>query len=632
MPGAARSGERRLLIVRRVSLLALPLVLFACAGTVAQEPKAQPEPQDDRVSEFGRYEGYSVERFDGWETTSRYVEMRDGVKLAVDVTRPTKDGVVTDEPLPVIWTHSRYHRNPRVVIQMISGMDEPAPVESNVDIFSGLQVLVRHGYVIAAAGVRGSGASFGRFEGLFSDAETKDAAELTEWFAAQPWCDGNVGMWGGSYLGITQYMNASLAPPALKAIFPDVAAFDMYDVIYPGGAYRSDMMNHWAGLTQSLDTEWPAPRVDGDDDGALLEAAMAEHVDNWDVMGEYGAGPVRDHDSPGLTWMEHGPSARLAAINAAKVPAHHINGWYDVFATDVTLWFANYAGPQKLTIGAWSHGALPDGSAMRERERVTAVEQHRWFDRWLKGIENGVENDPPVQYALMDELGEWSWRSAETWPVPEAEPVEFFFDADGALATAAPREAGHDAYEIDPTTTTGAMSRWDNAVGAAQFMVYPDMSANDAKSLTWTTAPLEEDTSVVGHPVVTLYVTCEADDTNLHVLLEEVNDEGVSRYVTEGVVRGSLRKRSQAPWNNLGLPYQRCFEEDREPLPRDEPTEVVLDLHPTATLFNKGHRIRIALMGADADNTETVPGAAGATLNVFRGGARASGIVLPVAR
>ena len=139
------------------------------------------------------------------------------------------------------------------------------------------------------------------------------------------------------------------------------------------------------------------------------------------------------------------------------MPAYHINGWYDVFVTDSTLWFANYDAPQKLTIGAWAHAGMPDRNLMAERTRITAVEQHRWFDRWLKGIENGVEDDPPINYALMDEPGAWSWRTAETWPLPDAEPVQYWFDADGVLTTTTP-EPGHDAYAIDPTTTTGARS------------------------------------------------------------------------------------------------------------------------------------------------------------------------------
>jgi hypothetical protein len=176
------------------------LLVLAGAGSAL----ALPQADAGRVSEFGRYEGWSEELFDGWATSSVYVPMRDGVKLAVDVTRPTFYGELVQERLPVVWTPSRYHRRPL-----------GPGARSMVDAEPALQRLVRHGNVLAALGVRGSDVSFGRFEGLFSAAETQDAAEMIAWFAAQPWCDGSVGMWGGSYLGITQYMAASQAPPAL---------------------------------------------------------------------------------------------------------------------------------------------------------------------------------------------------------------------------------------------------------------------------------------------------------------------------------------------------------------------------------------------------------------------------------
>ena len=597
---------------------------------------ATPLPQDgpEKVSEFGRYEGYSEALFDEWVTSSLYVEMRDGVQLAVDVTRPAVDGVAVEEPFPVVWTHSRYHRNFSSLMRR--------PGTSMVDVMEPLQLLVRHGYVVAAAGVRGSGASFGRFEGLFSEAETKDAAEIIAWLASQPWSDGNVGMYGGSYLGITQYMAASLDPPALKAIFPDVALFDVYDVLHPGGVFREDMMEHWDGLTRTLDLDMAAPAVDADTDGELLRAAMAEHEDNWDVLGNYGDGNFRDHATESLTYAEHGPSTCLEEIRAAKVPAYHINGWFDVFVLDATLWFANYEGPQRLAIGAWSHAGMPDPALMAERTRLTAVEQHRWFDRWLKGIENGVEDGPRVQYAVMEEPGSWHWRSSETWPPPEAQPTRFWFAGgpsesvesvnDGRLSSSRPTEAGvFDDYPIDPTTTTGTSSRWDNAVGAGQ-MRYSGLADNDRKALTYTSDTLEEDVLVVGHPVVTLVVTATAGDADFHVLLEEVDENGEVRYVTEGVLRGSLRALSDAPWNNLGLPYQRSFRKDRKRLPADEPTEVVMDLHPTANVFDAGHCMRVVVMGADADNTITGPVEPPAEVRVFRGATHASSMVLPIVR
>ena len=617
-----------------------PMVLVLCLAlslSVAPSHAASLSQDNDAseaqlVSELGRYAGYSQQRFDAWVTTSRYLEMRDGVRLAMDVTRPAVDGQPVEEPLPVVWTHSRYHRNPTV----FRGGGEPV---SKVDAQPALQRLVQHGYVVASVAVRGSGASFGRCSGLFTEAETLDAVEVIEWLVKQPWCDGNIGMFGGSYLGITQYMTASKQPEALKAIFPNVAAFDMYDLIHPGGVFREDMIRHWDRLTEQLDSEWDAAPVDGDD-GTLLRQARAQHTDNWDTLEEYAAAPYRDHASEGLDYARHGPSAHLASILEAGVPAYHFNAWYDIFVLDATLWYANYTGPQKLTIGAWSHGAMTNWDLNRERLRLEEVEQHRWFDYWLKGIDNGIMDEPSIHYADMVSPAEWAWRTANTWPPARVEERRLYFHGgpsgsvdsvnDGTLSSAAPEASGdHDVYAIDPTTTTGTSTRWDNAVGAAEEMSYPDLAPNDRKALTYTTPPLEDDLTVTGHPVVTLHVTSTEEDAVFHVLLQEVDPDGVSRYVTEGVLRGSLRALGEAPWDNLGLPYQRCFEGDRQPLPAQEPTPVVLDLHPTSTVFNRGNRLRVTVMCADADNTESPPHPE-AVIHVHRGLPAASSLLLTV--
>ncbi|UCF66071.1 MAG: hypothetical protein JSV80_09695 [Acidobacteriota bacterium] len=123
-------------------------------------------------------------------------------------------------------------------------------------------------------------------------------------------------------------------------------------------------------------------------------------------------------------------------------------------------------------------------------------------------------------------------------------------------------------------------------------------------------------------------MTSSTRDADLHVLLEEVDENRVVRYVTEGVLRASHRKLDEAPWDNLGLPYQRSFEGDKTPLPTDTPAELVLDLHPTSTVFNAGHRIRVTIMGADADNTEST-GAPNPTIAVYHSQTHPSHITLP---
>lgn len=629
-----------LLRTRTLPICLSTMLLTACGMEAEQQAATLPAEAEPatRISSFGQYQGYSDEQFAEWINTSVYVEMRDGVRLAVDVTFPAVDGKAADGKFPVVWTHSRYHRNPKSVLRFL-GADGSEDINSQVDANPGLQHLVRHGYIVASVQVRGGGASFGTYEGLFSATETSDAVEIIEWLARQPWSTGAIGMYGGSYLGMTQYMAASRKPEALKAIFPNVAGLDLYDTLYPGGVYRKDMMDHWGGLTRNLDVSWPAPAVEEDAEGVMLKQAIAEHQDNWDVQVEFAAGRYRDHNVPTLNWSKNGVSGALEGWQEAEVPAYHWNAWFDIFVLDAVLMYNNYQGPQKLGIGSWSHARMPDEELMEISMNLLTVEQHRWFDYWLKGIDNGIMDEPPIHYAIMDQPGSRSFRSTDQWPLSTTQAQSFYFSSgpsgsvdsvNDGLLVASPSSGNNlsDTYLVDLTTTTGTASRWDNAVGGALLMSYPDLTPNDAKSLTYTTLPLQTDINVTGHPVVTLYVNSSTRDGDFVVLLEEVDDEGISHYVTEGVLRASHRETSDAPWNNLGLPFQRSNSSDLKPLPEDRPGELVLDLHPTSNIFNQGHRIRVSVMGADADNLElpsTTP-----TYAVFRDRAHPSRIELPV--
>ncbi|UCG88034.1 MAG: CocE/NonD family hydrolase [Gemmatimonadota bacterium] len=577
-------------------------------------------------SSFGEYSSPYEDRYDEWVRSSDYVEMRDGVRIAVDVVRPARDGTPIDEPQPVVWTHDRYHR---------ANFGENGVVLSLADISRSARALVRHGYVIVVADVRGGGASFGAYTGAFSPEETRDAYEITEWIAAQPWCDGMIGMFGQSYLGITQFMAASQKHPALQAIFPSMAAFDLYDLVYPGGVYRQDFIETWGRLTRELDTEVPVPPVDGDDGAALLTQALAEHEDNWDVVVEAPKGRFRDSEVDGMQlWYQNNPFAFLREINESGVPIYQWNGWFDIYTRDVFLWFANLEVPQKLTLGPWSHGAR-DSAMAAEGSRLITVEQLRWFDYWLRGVENGVMNGASINYATTIEPGSWTWHSTSEWPLTNAEEQVYYFSAgrsgsvastnDGVLSSQPPTAAGEDFYQVDPTTTTGTNTRWDNGTGIT--MAYPDMRENDAKGLTFTTAPLSEDVNVTGHPVVTAYVTTSSGDADVYALLEEVSPDGVSSYITEGILRVSHRKLADPPFDILGLPYHRSHQEDRVELREGEVAELMFDLYPVSNIFNAGNRIRVTITGADADNTE--PPVA-ASFTILRGPDHPSSIRLPI--
>lgn len=596
------------------ALLSLALLLAVIPARAQESAK---------LSRPGEYRGYSSPLYDDYLRASQYVTVRDGTRLAVDIYRPAQGGAAVDDPLPVLWTHHRYHRANVGADGVIRGIVEERPE---------LKTLLRYGYVVAAVDVRGGGASFGVREGEFSRAEAYDAYDITEWFAAQPWCDGNVGMYGLSYLGITQYMAASTAPPHLKAIFPMMAMFDMYSFAYPGGVCHENFILKWAAGNFALDKVLRAAPVDDDPGGVLLEQAVAEHRDNWNIYTVASEQPFRDATLPGgvQPYVEFSPSTYLDAINASGVAIYTLGGWYDMYPRDAVQWFANLTVPQKLLLTPWSH----NGSG----EFDLIAEHLRWFDYWLKGIDNGIMDEPPITYYVMGAPPGERWRSAETWPLPEQQPTAFYFAAgpsasasssnDGALLAEMPGAGGQDAYTVDYTTTTGRATRWTDGYGAG--FGYPNMAQNDAKGLTYTSPPLEADLEVTGHPVARLWVSADAPDFDVMVYLEEVNEAGVARYITEGVLRASHRATAPAPWDWLGLPFHPGTQATTAPLPVGELALLELDLLPTSNVFKAGRRIRITITGADADTYGTPRQDPPPTLTIYRTPELPSQIVLPV--
>ena len=190
-----------------------------------------------RESALGRYDGYSEERFGDGVRTSCHVAMRDGVHLAVDIFRPTSGGAPVEEPLPALWTHARYHR---------ASLTAEGELTTCIKVeHDWMLPIIRHGYVAVSVDARGCGASFGVCAGQFSAAETRDAHDVTEWIAAKPWCNGKVGMFGRSYLGITQYFAATRTPLHLGTLFPEMASFDLYAYAYGGGVFRATSRFDW---------------------------------------------------------------------------------------------------------------------------------------------------------------------------------------------------------------------------------------------------------------------------------------------------------------------------------------------------------------------------------------------------
>ena len=604
-------------------LFALVMALLAGANMVRGQ---KPERVGYRASQFGKYVGYSQPRYDEWVRTSRYIEMSDGIKLAMDIIRPAKNGSPVSEPMPVIWNYFSYVR----------AEIQDSNVSSLVDISEGLQTLIKNGYVIAVVDARGKGASYGTNTNPVTHEEGKYGYEITEWLATQPWCDGNVGMLGISYSAHMQFMVAAHAPPHLKAIFPAMGAFDAYQLLYPGGICRKLILENVTASFRRQEAETPVAPVDEDTRGTMLAEAKEQHANNLMPI-DLANVPYRNSEEGELKpWTVNNPMTYVQAVSRSGVAVYQWAGWFDAFARDDWQWFVNITNPQKITFGPWAHGSY-DPIKKEERYRLHTIERLRWFDYWLKGIENGIMDEPRINYAIMHGTKKWTWHTADEWPLPEVGTVEYYFSNgksgsvnsinDGLLLTENREEyEGEDIYDVNYTTTVGEFKgpRCPN-----RGLEDPDMTPNDMKGLTYTTSPLEEDITVVGHPVITLYVKSTAQDGNFYAYLEGMDADGHSHYITDGLLRASHRAEAAPPFDNMGLPWHRHYEEDAMPIVPGEIVELRFDMMPTAYVFNKGNRIRVTITCANAGWDE-LPHQEPTTITLLRNSRYPSRIELPI--
>ena len=565
--------------------------------------------------------------YNSWSRTSQYVTVRDGTRLAVDIMRPAYNRIPEKNPLPVIFEQRRYHRasvqGGRIRCQLDRG-DHP------------MREVGRHGYVYVVADVRGGGASFGSRTDPYPPVEVLDSYDIIEWIAKQDWCDGKVGMYGISYGGSAQFTAATGKSSHLRAIFPEMATFDIYPFCYPGGIFRKQTVQKWSQYTSSLDrnlSSQVAP-VDDDRQGMLLKAAIKEHYSNPNVFKESSAQPFRDgfmQSSKGQHYITHSPYSHLEQINQSGAGVYLRAGWWDMYPKDMLLWYVNLKTPKKIVIGPWNHYSS-EGFSRGE-------EMRQWYDYWLKGIDNGIMEEPPIKYYTLSAPNGKQWRSSYSWPPESSVYQKYYFRAgpsgsvrsvnDGILSREKPAiSEGYDSYTVDYTTTSGTATRWTSGGVKPN---YPDMQSNDRKGLTYTTAPLKNAVEVTGHPVIHLWIISSEKDGDFFAYLEEVDKYGASDYISEGMLRASHRKLHPAPFNNLGLPYHRSFQEDIEELP-SEPVELIFDLLPISKMFVTGQRIRITITCSDKDNASTPVLNPAPIVRLYRNTSFTSYVELPIAQ
>ena len=501
------------------------------------------------------------------------VPVREGISLMADVHRPDADG-----RFPALIAASPYPRQ----IQ-----DLGAPMgfieAGNTEFW------VSRGYVHVIANVRGTGGSGGEF-GFFDSAGRRDMHDLVEWAAAQPWCDGNVGMIGISYFAMTQLEAAVERPPHLRAIFPVAVTADLFEAASHHGLVSSAFVTPFLsmmGLTAARsDQFWrslplklargvlnlgPLHRKFGTMNGEAAVTMMHQLLKlphdphPWDQLwlDVFVNHPVRDE-----WWDERDLTPLLSNID---IPVYLGCDWENVplHLPSTFLTWKGLAHNPDVQLG------MLDKFGLTWPWESLHTEALAWYDHWLKGRDTGIVDGDRVRYALPGSSG---WHSSASWP-PPATHREFALRADGTL----------DVCEGD------AGARRYLTLGAGTGRVKPS-AIDPPASLTWTSAALDHHLDIVGDIELRLIASATAADTAWIATLQDLAPDGEITDVTAGWLRASLREVDERA-STTGRPVVRCRTAVAVPIGDD--VEYRIPLVANARRFNSGHRIRLVLTSDD---------------------------------
>ncbi|MGE3316737.1 MAG: CocE/NonD family hydrolase [Planctomycetaceae bacterium] len=482
----------------------------------------------------------------GTTRTTELVVMHDGTKLSTDVLR-AEDAA---GPQPVIFARGPYGK---------AGVAGIAPI------------VCKRGYTLVIQDMRGRYESTGNDGPVFHNdgwSANRDGQESMEWIAKQPWCNGNIATWGGSALGITQVLAAPGAPEQLRAQYVQVAFSDMYSqCAYQGGVWRTELIEAWLKGTKfspaSLETFVAHPKYD-DFWAATNAEAQAARV-----------------NSPGIFW----------------------GGWYDIFCQGTINSFVTIhnnggdkaRGKCRLIMGPYAHGTFSQLKyPLNSMRPPAAADAFRYFDHFLKGEKNGVAEDKPVHYYVMGDTTDSAapgnfWREADNWPPPSTE-TKFYFHSDKSLSKEAPASAdGSLSYQYDPKNPVPTRGGQNLTIPKGpedqkELETRPDI-------LVFTTEALPEPVEVTGRIFGKLHISSDCPDTDFTVKLTDVYPDGRSMLVTDGILRARFRNG---------------FERE-EFLTAGETYELTVDLWSTSLIFNKGHKIRVAVSSSNSTRFDPNP-------------------------
>jgi hypothetical protein len=510
-------------------------------------------------------------------STHTFITMVDGVRLAATLYLPGGEG-----PWPAILEALPYRKD-----------DLTASYRTEYVRLS------EAGYLVCRVDVRGTGTSEGVAEDEYAEIEQGDMNEVIAWLASQDWCTGNVGMYGTSYSGFNSIQVAMTRPPALKAIIPIFASDDRYadDVHYFGGALKAlDLVDYPTYMT-GLNALPPVPSLYGDGWRAEWEHRVHDN-EPWVIR-------WLEEQTFGSYWQHGSLRPDYGAIQAATMI---VAGWADGYTNNSLRTMAALTCPRRLILGPWAHASTE--TSLPGPNVDLMPEMLRWWDRWLKGIDNGIDRESTIllfarrstkpQPDLTEVRGEWRYEPG--WPLDRGTELPMPFG--NAIAV------GRSASDPDELEVRGDVgwTAWISCAGHLPYGQPQDQRPDEAWSVVYEWPPLSEELEILGHPRVAVTVTSSAPVAFLSAKLCDVFPDGTSALVTRGLLNLAHRESRERPSAlEPGTPYR---------------AEVELEV--TSWIFEPGHRIRLDLAGSDWPNAWPPPAAA--TLTFERGG---SALILP---
>ncbi len=474
-----------------------------------------------------------------------YLQMRDGIQLAVDIYRPEKEG-----RYPVLFSMCPYMKE---IQQMFPGLSHS--IEAGATAF-----YVRRGYIHVICQARGSGMSQGKWEFLGRQ-EQEDGYDAIEWIANQPWCDGNVGMIGDSYWAWIQYLVAAQQPPHLKCIVPHDGGTDMYrGSFYKGGIFNQ---GEFANLWINSSTEqciWPG-QVQGKLPPTNLSADLFAHPEDGPYYWERGAWTMADK---------------------IKVPVYFMVPRTPLHSQSQLAFYGEIKAPKRLIVE-------PEGSFFAHLHFITnrAVNEQvlKWLDYWLKGKDTGIMDEPEV--AIFDPVAK-EWRYENEYPLKRTQWKKFYFRSDAPTP---------DIRIIQ--TQFGMLSQAPPQKETPHKYTYPQHSEllkNGKPVLVYATGPLEKNLRVWGPLSVTLYGSSSAAGTAWFARIFDVGPDNQKRMLTRGILRATFWEVDESR-SKPGRPFH-TFQNPR-PLEPDKIYEFQIEMVPIFHTFKSGHRLWLELASDD---------------------------------